>query len=104
MAKALSVAASKMAEKFGDMFASAVDAEVVIRTKKYRTSNDSLRGELAKAKKKLEGVEAEFKPQVERAKAAEKRAAKLGGQLAEEKVTVKALKMQAVEQAAAGPA
>lgn len=101
MAKALSLAASKIAAKFGGLFASAVDDEVTIRTKKYRTSNDSLRGELAKAKAKIEGLEAEFKPQVARAKAAEANAAKLEEKLAASMLTVEALQSQNVKMAAA---
>lgn len=94
MAKALSAAASKMAQKFGGMFASAVDDEVTIRTKKYRTSNDSLRQELAKAKSKLGSVESEFKPMAARATAAEKTIREHEDRIKELKVTIQALQTQ----------
>ena len=94
MAKALSAAASKMAEKFGGMFASAVDAEVTIRTKKHRQASDSLRGELAKAKSKMDSVQSEFKPMAARATAAEKTVREQEDRIRELKLTVKALQTQ----------
>ena len=61
------------------------------------SSNDSLRKELAAVKKKIEGAEAEFKPQVERARVAEKSVEHLKNRVDELNTTVQALQSQNIK-------
>ena len=86
-----------MVQKVAKLFAQAVEDGVTGRTKKYKKSNDSLRKEMAATKKKLEGAEAEFKPQVERARAAEKQVEHLQTRVEEANTTVQALQTQNIK-------
>ncbi len=94
MAKQEDVVGPAMVEKVGKLFTEAVESTVTTRTKKYKTSNDSLRTELAAVKVKLASVEAEFKPQVVRAQTAETTVAHLEDRVKELKLTVQALQTQ----------
>ena len=62
MAESDAVVGKKLVDRVGNLFKEAVEKSVTARTSKYKTSNDSLRRELAATKSKLAGVEAEFKP------------------------------------------
>lgn len=104
VAKQKDMVAPAMLLKVNRLFLNAVEDAATARTKKYKASNDSLRKELAKAKATLAGVQAEFKPQVERAGAAEKRVAHLEIQVVELKVTVQALQTQNAEMTTAAKA
>ena len=101
MAKMEMTIGPKMIEKIKALFVDAVEGEVTARTRKYKTSNESLRKELAAAKTKIAGLEAEFKPQVERANVAEGTVEHLTERLAELKVTVEALQAQNAKMAKA---
>lgn len=94
MAKQNDVVGPAMIEKVSRLFVNAVEDAATARTKKYKTSNESLRTELAAAKAKLAGVEAEFKPQVVRAQAAETKVAHLEDRVRELTVTIQALQTQ----------
>lgn len=100
MAKRDDVVGPAMMEKVGRLFRQAVEDAATARTRKYKASNKSLREELASAKAKIAGLEAEFKPQVERANAAEKRAEHFETRVAELKLTVEALQAQNAKMAA----
>ena len=94
MAKLIDAVGPALLERIGQLFKQAVEDAATARTKKYKASNDSLRKELVAAKAKLTGMEAEFKPQVTRAAAAEKRVAELEGRNSELTLTVEALQAQ----------
>lgn len=94
MAKQNDVVGPAMMEKVGRLFKQAVEDAATTRTKKYKVSNISLRKELAAVKTRLAGVEAEFKPQVARAKTAETTVAHLEDRVKELKLTVQALQTQ----------
>lgn len=101
MAKQDDVVGPAMIKKVGTLFTEAVESTVTTRTKKYKASNESLRTELAAVKQKLAGVEAEFKPQVERAQAAETTVAHLEDRVKELMITVQALQTQNAKMAPA---
>lgn len=94
MAKTDDVVGPTMMEKVKKLFTQAVEDAATARTRKYKTSNDSLRTEMAKTKAKLAGVESEFKPMAARASAAEKTVGQLEDRIKELKVTVQALQTQ----------
>ncbi len=94
MAKQNDVVGPAMIEKIGRLFKQAVEDAATARTRKYKASNDSLRKELAAAKTKVSGIEAEFKPMAARATAAEKAVRRLEDRVKELKVTVQALQTQ----------
>lgn len=83
-----------MLGKVAGMFKEAVEKAVTAKTKKYKSSNASLRSELDAIKKKLEGAEAEFQPMVEKARTAEGKAKHMETRADEMKVTVEALQTQ----------
>jgi len=84
----------KAAGKVAKIIEDTVQAEVIARVRKYKASNDSLRKELDAAKKKVAGMDAEFKPQVQRAQDAEKRVAELETRVNELSLNVQALQSQ----------
>ena len=94
MGKQNDVVGPAMMEKVGRLFKNAVEDAATTRTKKYKTSNDSLRKELAAAKSKRAGIEAEFKPTATRATTAEKSVEHLEDRVKELKLTVQALQTQ----------
>lgn len=94
MAKQEDMVGASVLLQVRNLFTTAVEDATRIRTKKYKTSNDSLRTELAAVKAKHAGVEAEFKFQVGRAKSAETTVAHLEDRVKELKITVQALQTQ----------
>lgn len=94
MAEQDAIVGKKLVDQVGRLFKEAVEKSVLTRTDKYKKSNDSLRQEQAQLKKKIEGLEAEFKPMSMKASAAEKTVGEQADRIRELKLNVELLQKE----------